>query len=561
MKRIYLILIAILLAVQTAVAIEPAAEVPQTPDEIRAAAREQVISSLNLSKEVRKKFEPIYDEYRAALNEATRAAKAKVDDVTPLNAMKSNLRSVAATAEVKLKYIDRFAELLSSEQINHLYNSEGTLAWTIRQVAGVDFEGNVSMNGNTFYLDSALYWQLANVSDNNEVLNYVNVVMNDPRTRTYVLGGDGQLLPIESTPAPEVKQQYYRLNGKRTLLVSPTGQTIESDFGKIVGYHTLRVDGRIKVFIDPSATTLKVRCDRAFIDGVKYEMASGVLSFSVNRKKYPAWSGDPNFEVYLPLSSQLSRISADNSATVQLKTSLRTDVLTIDLNNRSSFSAEKLYAQKVTVNADNYSKFNASVLTTNRDLRVLDNGVVFYNVDNRAAISGTVVTRTFVAKANNYADLNFGAECYNARYVLTNRAKLNGDVAAHTLRMELDNYSDVRSDQITFEQSAVLLLSNRSEIAAHKLSGEKLTAQLENYSKLNISSGRASEGYVTLSARSECNSSHFDMRNFTVRANDYSTANVYSTGKLHLVTTNQNARINYSGNCKVETVSPTIQRR
>ncbi len=561
MKRIYLILIAILLAVQTAVAIEPAAEVPQTPDQIRAAAREQMISSLNLSKEERKKFEPIYDEYRAALNEATRAAKAKIDDATPLNAMKSNLRSVAATAEVKLKYIDRFAELLSSEQINRLYNSEGTLAWTIRQVAGVDFEGNVSMNGNTFYLDSALYWQLANISENNEVLNYVNKVMLDPRTRTYVLGGDGQLLPLESTPAPEVKQQYYRLNGKRTPLLTPMGQTIEQDYGKIVKYHTLRVDGRIKVFIDPSATTLKVRCDRAFMDVVEYNMRDGELSLSIDHKKAPAWTGDMKVEVYLPVSSHLSRISANNSASVQLKASLRTDVLTIDINNRSLFSAEKLYAQKVTVNANNYSRFNASVHTTNRDLQVMENGIVLYNANNRAAISGRVVTRTFVAKANNYADLNFGAECYNARYVLTNCTKLNGDIAAHTLRMELDNYSDVRSDQITFEQSAVLLLSNRSEIAAHKISGEKLTAQLENYSKLNISSGRASEGYVTLSGRSECNSSHFDMRDFTVRANDYSTANVYSSGKLRLVTTNQNARINYSGNCKVETVSPTIQHR
>lgn len=558
MKRIYLILIAIFCTVSVAFATEPMAEEPQTPDEIRAAAREQVISSLNLSKEVRKKFEPIYDEYRAALTKATRKANEQIEEVTPLNGMKVNLMNVAATAQVKLDYIDRFAEVLSSAQINQLYNSEGALALTIRQKAVVDFEGNVSMNGNVFYLDSSLLWQ---PSDNLEALDYVSNAMKDSRTRVYVLGNDGQLLPIESTPAPEVKLQYYRINGKRTPLVSPMGQTIESNFGKIAGYHTLRVDGPIKVFIDPSATTFRVRCDRAFIDGVKYEMKSGELSLSIDRKRYPAWSGDPNFEVYLPLSSQLNQIYANNSATVQLKSSLRTDVLTINVNNRSSFSAGKLYAQKVTVNANNYSEFNANVFTTNRDLRVLDNGMVLYDANNRATISGSVVTRTFVAKANNYSDLNVGAESYNARYVLTNRAKLNGDVAARTLRMELDNYSDVRSAQIAFDLTAVFEINNRSQIAAQKISGEKLSVKLENYSKLNISSGRASEGFVSLSGRSECNASHFDMRNFTVGANDYSTANVYSTGKLRLVTTNQNARINYSGNCKVETESPTIQRR
>ncbi len=562
MKRIYLTLIAILVAAQTALAIEPAAEVPQTPDEIRAAAREQVISSLNLSKETRKKFEPIYDEYRAALTKATRTVNEQLDEATPLNGMKINLMSVAATAQVKLDYIDRFAEVLSSAQIHQLYNSEGSLAWTIRRVAGVDFKGNVSMNDNTFYLDSALYWQLANESDKNEVLSYVKDVMNDPRTRTYVLAEDGKLLPIESVPAPEVKQQYYRLNGKRTPLLTPTGQIIEQDYGKVVNYHTLRVDGRIKVIIDPSVSTLKVRCDRAFMDIVKYNMRDGELSLSLDHKKHPAWTGEMKVEVYLPVSSHLSRISANNTASVQIKDRLRADVLTFDVNNRASVSATShIYAQKVTVNANNYSKFNASVHTTNRDLSVMENGMVIYNVNNRAAVSGTVVTRTFVAKVNNYADLNGDAECYNARYVLTNRAELKGNISAHTLRMELDNYSDVRSTQITFEQSAVFELCNRSEITAQRISGEKLSAQLENYSKLNIGSGRASEGYVSLSGRSECNSSNFNMRNFTIKANDYSIANVYSTGSLRLITTSPSARINYSGNCQVEKSAPSINRK
>ena len=562
MKRIYLILIAILVAAQTALAIEPAAEDPQTPDEIRAAAREQVISSLNLSKETRKKFEPIYDEYRAALTKATRTVNEQLDEATPLNGMKINLMSVAATAQVKLDYIDRFAEVLSSAQIHQLYNSEGSLAWTIRRVAGVDFKGNVSMNDNTFYLDSALYWQLANESDKNEVLSYVQDVMNDPRTRTYVLGDDGKLLPIESVPAPEVKQQYYRLNGKRTPLLTPTGQIIEQDYGKVVNYHTLRVDGRIKVIIDPSVSTLKVRCDRAFMDIVKYNMRDGELSLSLDHKKHPAWTGEMKVEVYLPVSSHLSRISANNTASVQIKDRLRADVLTFDVNNRASVSATShIYAQKVTVNANNYSKFNASVHTTNRDLSVMENGMVIYNVNNRAAVSGTVVTRTFVAKVNNYADLNGDTECYNARYVLTNRAELKGNISAHTLRMELDNYSDVRSTQITFEQSAVFELCNRSEITAQRISGEKLSAQLENYSKLNIGSGRASEGYVSLSGRSECNSSNFNMRNFTIKANDYSIANVYSTGSLRLITTSPSARINYSGNCQVEKSAPSINRK
>ncbi|MBQ8746001.1 MAG: DUF2807 domain-containing protein [Rikenellaceae bacterium] len=565
MKRIYLILIAILVAAQTALAIEPAAEDPQTPDEIRAAAREQVISSLNLSKETRKKFEPIYDEYRAALTKATRTVNEQLDEATPLNGMKINLMSVAATAQVKLDYIDRFAEVLSSAQIHQLYNSEGSLAWTIRRVAGVDFEGNVSMNDNTFYLDSALYWQLANESDKNEVLSYVKDVMNDPRTRTYVLADDGKLLPIESVPAPEVKQQYYRLNGKRTPLLTPTGQIIEQDYGKVVNYHTLRVDGRIKVIIDPSVSTLKVRCDRAFMDIVKYNMRDGELSLSLDHKKHPAWTGDMKVEVYLPVSSHLSRIYADNTASVQIKTSLRTDVLTFDVNNRASVSATgHLIAQKVTVNANGYSKFDANVLTTNRDGSTMKNGMVLYNLDGRSEVSGTVVTNTFVGKANGYSDLNIGTSIHEARFVLNGRSKLRGEIGATTLRVELNGCSDVMSDQITFEKSAVLLLNGRSSITAKRMSapqGAKFSAKLEGYSKMHIGSGRATEGFVTLSGRSEFNAAKFDVRNLTVVANDYSSADVLCSGKLRATTTNPYARINYSGNCTVESVAPSIQRK
>jgi|GEM_PF-4768174 len=565
MKRIYLILIAIFCTISVAFATEPAAEEPQTPDEIRAAAREQVISSLNLSKETRRQFEPIYDEYRAALAEATRTANEQLDEATPLNAMKLNLMNVAATAQVKLDYIDRFAEVLSSAQIHQLYNSEGSLAWTIRRVAGVDFEGNVSMNDNTFYIDSALYWQLANESDQNEVLDYVKDVMKDPRTRTYVLGDDGKLLPIESVPAPEVKQQYYRLNGKRTPLLSPTGQIIEQDYGKIVNYHTLRVDGRIKVIIAPSVSTLKVRCDRAFMDAVKYEMRDGVLSLSIDHKKYSAWTGDMKVEVYLPVSSHLSRISANNTASVQIKTSLRTDMLTFDVNNRASVSATgHLIAQKVTVNANGYSKFNANVLTTNRDGSTMKNGMVLYNLDGRSEVSGTVVTNTFVGKANGYSDLNIGTSIHEARFVLNGRSKLRGEIGATTLRVELNGYSDVASDQITFEKSAVLLLNGRSSIIAKRMSapqGAKFSAKLEGYSKINIGAGRATEGFVSLAGRSEFNAAKFDVRNLTVVANDYSSADVLCSGKLRATTTNPYARINYSGNCTVESVAPSIQRR
>lgn len=534
MKRINLLIITMLLAVQTVIAIEPTAAELQTPDEIRAAAREQVISSLNLSDKARKQFEPIYDEYRAALSAAVAKANEQVNEVTPLNGMKANLMSVAATAQVKLDYIDRFAEVLSSSQIHQLYNSEGNIASKVRsRAAMVDKQGNVSMTPNS--------------------------------PRRFVIRKDGNLTPIDAVPAPEVKQQYYRQNGKRTALITPMGQVVESDYGKIGNYHTLRVDGRIKVVVSPDASSLVVRSDRAFMEVVKYEINGGVLTLSIDRKKCSAWTGDMNVEVCLPASPHLSRIYANSLSSVQIKGSLRTDVLTVDVDGRSSVSATgHLIAQKVTVNANGYSKFNADVLTTNHDGSVMPNGMVMYNINGRSEVSGTVVTQTFDGKANGYSSFNFGTSAYEVRFVLNGRSKLSGEIAANTLRLGLDGYSSVNSDQITFEKVAVMQLNGRSSITAKRVSapqGANFSAKLDGYSKISIDSGSATEGFVSVSGRSEFNAPKFDVRNFAVNANDYSMADVLCSGRLKATTTSPSARINYSGNCKVETIAPTIQRK
>lgn len=534
MKRIYLILISILMFAQVAMAVEPMAEEPQTADQIRAAAREQVISSLSLSDKARKEFEPIYDEYRAALAAAVQKANNQISEVTPLNGMKANLASVAATAQVKLEYIDRFADVLSSGQIHQLYNSEGAIAWTVRQKAAfVDESG------------------------------YVSIASNTPIR--FVVNADGKLIPIEAAPEPKVKQQYYRENGKRTPLLSPTGQIVESNYGKVVNYHTLRVSGRFKVVIAPSATALKVRCDRAFMDVVKYEMVDGVLSLSIDRQKCSAWTGDMTIVVYLPASSHLSRIYADNMASVQIKTSLRVDVLTVDVDGRSSVSATgHLIAQKVTVNLDGFSKFNADVFTTYPNGFVMDDGMVLYNIDGRSEANGTVVTKTLVAKVDGFSEFNVGSSANNARYVLNGHSKLNGGIGATTLRVELDGFSSVSSSQITFERSAVFEIDGRSSISTKQMSGAqgaKFTAQLDGFSKMSVGSGRASEGSVSVSGRSEFSALKFDVHTLTVGANDYSTADVYCSGKLRAITTSQQARINFSGSCTVESESPTIIRK
>lgn len=557
MKRIYFIFISILMFAHAVVAVEPTtelfAEAPQTAEQIRAAAREQVISALSLSKEARKKFEPIYDEYRADLAAAIQTANEQIDDVTPLNGMKVNLMSIAATAQVKLDYIDRFAEVLSSGQIYQLYNSEGTIAWAVREKAN-----------DALYVDRGT---LLAISDGADADGYVSMTTNQPRV--YVVKDDGSLVPADAVPMPEVKQQYYRFNGKRTPLLSPVGQTVECRYGKVGGYHTLRVDDRINVIVSPSATSVTARLDRAFADMLQYEYKNGVLSFSMDRDKCSAWTGERKIDVIVPLSSQLSCIDVDGYSTVTIKTSHRAGQLTINIDGRSKVTATgHLIAQKVTVNINGYSTFKANVLTTYKNGSIMENGMVVYNLNGRSLIKGTVVAKNFVAKSNGYSEMNLGTEIHDARFVLNGRSKCNLNFSGSQLQMDLDGYSEVVAKEIVIGQSAVFELDGRSSITANELRtpqererGGSFTAKLNGYSKMNVGSGRATEGYVSVTGRSEFNAPQLDVATFTVEANDYSTADVHCSGKLRAITTSQQARINFSGNCRVDAVSPTIIRK
>lgn len=110
----------------------------QTLDELNAAAREEVARRLNLSARQRKVFDPIYTSYREALECAVHNVPDPVaaDDALQRSVLKERLSNIAAVARVKRDYVDRFAEVLTAEQIRQLYNAEGQIGTSIKRAAG-----------------------------------------------------------------------------------------------------------------------------------------------------------------------------------------------------------------------------------------------------------------------------------------------------------------------------------------------------------------------------------------------------------------------------------------
>lgn len=118
-------------------AAERAAVEAQSLDELNAAAREHVIRELKLSGNKRREFEGLYDAYRKALDNAITPTfdGVMLGEMNQLQHLKTKLANIAAVAQVKREYVDRFAAMLSAEQIRTLYNTEGAIGEQIKQAA------------------------------------------------------------------------------------------------------------------------------------------------------------------------------------------------------------------------------------------------------------------------------------------------------------------------------------------------------------------------------------------------------------------------------------------
>ena len=118
-------------------AAEEAALESQSLEELNKAAREQVVRELGLSPRQRKEFEPLYKAYREALDKAVDAGGTApgTDEASQRNSLKTKLSNIAATAQVKRDYVDKFAAVLTAEQIRRLYNTEGNIGTNIKRAA------------------------------------------------------------------------------------------------------------------------------------------------------------------------------------------------------------------------------------------------------------------------------------------------------------------------------------------------------------------------------------------------------------------------------------------
>ncbi len=86
---------------------------------------EQIARSLNMSEEKKERFAPIYKEYSEEMIKTWNELVSHSDD--EMEQMKFSLRRQEQSQAIRLKYTDRFATVLSADEIRKFYQVENEI--------------------------------------------------------------------------------------------------------------------------------------------------------------------------------------------------------------------------------------------------------------------------------------------------------------------------------------------------------------------------------------------------------------------------------------------------
>lgn len=492
----------------------------QSLDELNAAAYEQVVRELKLSKEQRKRFEPLYKEYRRALDRAVDVSAAQdrtLDDGAQRRALKAKLGNISASAQVKRDYVDRFAEILSAEQIRLLYNTEGQIATGIKRattgvspapaklrgsgrlvtqdwgavgdytklVAGGHCRVTVSSTARTVSVtaDDNVIEHLAMKYEQGELsIRLVQSVGRSMETSNISIS---VVVPASSKLRSIVSQSHGAVICRTPL----RGESFEVQVGTY-GSVEAELDAQQTVGLSVSSYgefTGDVHCDAGKIDLSSY----GSLSGSVTCRTRGALS--------------------IGSYAKYAKGSVAAPDLTLAVSSGGSFGGDAIAKNELKLSVQSYGKFVGSVACGRGTLQIAS----FGSVNGRVAASDAL-------------SLTLGSY-----------AKFSGAVACSSAELRVQSYGSFSG---TF-------------------AGDALDASVGSYGKITLSGSatvRTVKAEVGMSA--VYSASELRVADYDVQVQNYGRATLWCSGTLKTAAASS-ARIEYDGPCKVDSTPSNIRRR
>lgn len=362
------------------------------------ARQDRVLGQFDLSPAQRRQLESIYKEYREALDKSAAVGPEPSDtremgDTELLRYLKRKLSAIAAAAEVKKTYVDRFATLLTAEQIRALYNMEGRLAARLREAAA-PAEG----------VSVVTYGASAKVSTNGK---------NARRDRKLV--GSGRLV---SQQRPDVGS-YSGIDARQGIRVrlsaATRSVTVTADDNVIDYLRIQKQGGTVRIFVD--ADNLQnfhaevVMPQSSDLSSVVASSAASVTCDDPLRTRTADLTASSAAAISANVGADACRISVSSSGSVSGE--IRADNCSAQLSSAGQLTGNIVCKGGFTCNVSSSARFKGSVTSGNASLVLTSgsrtdaglkiDGLCVIEASSSSSYTGSVTARTLKASASSGA--------------------------------------------------------------------------------------------------------------------------------------------------------------
>lgn len=493
----------------------------QSLEELHAAAREQVVRELKLTREQRKRFDPLYDAYRRALAEAVKAVKAEPtdaatgDEATQRRRLKDKLENIAATAEVKRDYVDRFAEVLTAEQIRRLYNTEGQIATSIKRATGGKHSSREVVRIKGKGLRATQEWGAAGEYTGIVAPSYFRITVS-PSARTITVTADQRLIDYLSLERTDGVLRF-----RRNAEIRAEGADIAVDVtvpaSKALRSLTAGSYGSIDCPVALRGATAEVSVQS--YGRVKADLAPAGRA-TVNVSSYGKFEG-----------------------------TVTCDACEYKLSSNGSATGAVACRTQGSMTIGSYARFSDPVKAPALGL----------SVASCASMSGALECEQLRLTVSSYAKVDGAIRAVDAEATLSSNASLHGDVKCRTLTLGLSSYAkftgsaECRELRLTVQSSASF---------DAKLAAERFEAFVGSYGKARIQGDAdVAKGAVKLASNATFSAPSLRVADYTIDASShYSKADVWCSGTLR-IKTSTTAQVTYDGPCRVEAMPGNVRRK
>lgn len=481
-----------------------------------AATYEQLVRDLNLTSKQRKKFESLYKAYRrdldAAIDKSVQADISKMSDAEMQRNIKGKLDNISATARVKRTYVDKFATVLTADQIRRLYNTEGQIGVMVKKISK-----NLSDNSRTDKSKLRGSGRLI-TRDFGRVGAYTSLrvshcikVTLSPTARTVSITADDNVMDYLAVDQSDGELSLYvKASSTSDLHISAIvpasaglAKIAASSYGSVESAQRLsgrRLDvqlssyGRLKADIDADNVSLSIQSYGKHIGHIRGKECTLKIA------SYGAEEGD---------------IDADNVTLSIQSYGRHTGYIRgkeCTLTSASYGGGEgDIDVDKLTLSTSSYGHFSGDISARSSSISIFSYGSV------KAAVSGTELSLS-----------------------CSSRGKYAGDI-------------DIASGKLS--------VSSRGSITARMKASDMIKAQLTSGGIIRLSgSATVTQASVNVSAESEFSAPSLRVDKYDVNATSGGKADICCTGTLTTLTASGGA-IEYSGNCRLIRSTPNVRRK